>query len=151
LCDDGYKPYVVQQNDAAPAMPDSRAHNARAPEPGQRQEAIMGAIEGATRHGNGKRAACRSAIVVAASVIAIGVAGDTGAGAASNHSKAGGGAQVAWQYALSIRSQALNQKYRRHHALGTLGQPTTGWQYALWVRSDALNRAYRLGTYAPTP
>jgi hypothetical protein len=110
----------------------------------------MSAIEGATRHGNGKCVACRSAIVVAASVIAIGVAGDTGAGAASNHSKAGGGAQVAWHDALSIRSEALNQKYRRHHALGTLGQPT-GWQYALWVRSDALNRAYRLGTYAPTP
>jgi hypothetical protein len=128
----------------------------------------MGAIEGIIGRHDGKRFGRRS-VVVAVSVIAVGVAGGTAAAAE----------QAAWQKGLHVRSEALNQHYAvivRHatpvdwrrgmnvrsvalnqryglgdHVLSSLSEPASGWQYALWVRSDALNRLHHLGTYAATP
>ena len=124
----------------------------------------MRALEGTPRP-NAKRVGRRSAVIVAASAVAIGVAGGTSAAA---H-------QSAWQRALHVRSEALNKHYARFasntppvdwrrglhirsaalndryglsgSALNTLSRQTSSWQYGLWVRSDALNRAYQLGTY----
>jgi hypothetical protein len=128
----------------------------------------MRAIQEITGRNDGRHISARS-VIVAASVIAVGIAGGTAAaaeqtawqkgmhvrGEALNHRYAAiarHATPVDWRRGLNLRSVALNQRYGLgDHVLSALSEPASGWQYGLWVRSDALNRLHHLGTYVATP
>jgi hypothetical protein len=85
----------------------------------------------------GKRFEIRTAVRIAVVIVAVGA---TAAIAQSSE-------PPAWQRALQLRSEALDQRYVRHADIRRpASRPAPDWLAALQLRSEGLDRRYGLGT-----